>query len=155
VLETTFEEETITDLFGEQTVLCGGTTALVQAGFETLVAAGFQPEIAYFECLHELKLIVDLMYEGGLEGMRYSISDTAEYGDLTRGPRIVDEHVRETMGTILEEIRSGAFAEEFLGDIKAGGPRMQELRAKAKGSQIEAVGKELRGMMPFVNAGKK
>ncbi|HEY3614568.1 MAG TPA: hypothetical protein VGK92_12715, partial [Gaiellales bacterium] len=106
-------------------------------------------------CLHELKLIVDLMYEGGLEGMRYSISDTAEYGDLTRGPRIVDEHVRETMGTILEEIRSGKFAEEFLGDIKAGGPRMQELREKARGSQIESVGKELRGMMPFVNAGKK
>ncbi len=97
MLETTFEEETITDLFGEQTVLCGGATALVQAGFETLVAAGYQPEIAYFECLHELKLIVDLMYEGGLEGMRYSISDTAEYGDLTRGPRIVDAHVRETM----------------------------------------------------------
>jgi ketol-acid reductoisomerase len=155
VLETTFEEETITDLFGEQTVLCGGTTALVQAGFETLVAAGYQPEIAYFECLHELKLIVDLMYEGGLEGMRYSISDTAEYGDLTRGPRIVDAHVREEMGKILEEIRSGAFAEEFIGDIKAGGPRMQELRAKAKGSQIEAVGKELRGMMPFVSGGKQ
>ena len=155
VLETTFEEETITDLFGEQTVLCGGTTALVQAGFETLVAAGYQPEIAYFECLHELKLIVDLMYEGGLEGMRYSISDTAEYGDLTRGPRIVDAHVRETMGKILEEIRSGAFAEEFIGDIKAGGPRMKELRAKAKGSQIEAVGKELRAMMPFVSGGKK
>ena len=155
VLETTFEEETITDLFGEQTVLCGGTTALVQAGFETLVAAGYQPEIAYFECLHELKLIVDLMYEGGLEGMRYSISDTAEYGDLTRGPRIVDAHVREEMGKILEEIRSGAFAEEFIGDIKAGGPRMQELREKAKGSQIEAVGKELRAMMPFVSGGKK
>jgi ketol-acid reductoisomerase len=154
VLETTFEEETITDLFGEQTVLCGGTTALVQAGFETLVAAGFQPEIAYFECLHELKLIVDLMYEGGLEGMRYSISDTAEYGDLTRGPRIVDAHVREEMGRILEEIRSGAFAEEFIGDIKAGGPRMQELREKARGSQIEAVGKELRAMMPFVSGGK-
>ena len=155
VLETTFEEETITDLFGEQTVLCGGTTALVQAGFETLVAAGYQPEIAYFECLHELKLIVDLMYEGGLEGMRYSISDTAEYGDLTRGPRIVDAHVREEMGRILAEIRSGAFAEEFIGDIKAGGPRMKELREKAKGSQIEAVGKELRGMMPFVSGGKK
>ena len=155
MLETTFQEETITDLFGEQTVLCGGTTALVQAGFETLVAAGYQPEIAYFECLHELKLIVDLMYEGGLEGMRYSISDTAEYGDLTRGPRIVDAHVREEMGKILEEIRSGAFAEEFIADIKAGGPRMKELRAKAQGSQIEAVGKELRGMMPFVSGGKK
>jgi ketol-acid reductoisomerase len=155
VLETTFEEETITDLFGEQTVLCGGTTALVQAGFETLVAAGYQPEIAYFECLHELKLIVDLMYEGGLEGMRYSISDTAEYGDLTRGPRIVDAHVRETMGQILEEIRSGEFAKEFIGDIKAGGPRMQELREQARGSQIEAVGKQLRAMMPFVSGGKK
>ena len=155
VLETTFAEETETDLFGEQTVLCGGATALVQAGFETLVAAGYQPEIAYFECLHELKLIVDLMYEGGLEGMRYSISDTAEYGDLTRGPRIVDAHVREEMGKILAEIRSGAFAEEFIADIKAGGPRMKELRAKAQGSQIEAVGKELRGMMPFVSGGKK
>jgi ketol-acid reductoisomerase len=155
VLETTFEEETITDLFGEQTVLCGGATALVQAGFETLVEAGYQPEIAYFECLHELKLIVDLLYEGGLEGMRYSISDTAEYGDLTRGPRIVDAHVREEMGRILDEIRSGAFAEEFIGDIKAGGPRMKALREKSKGSQIEAVGKELRGMMPFVSAGKK
>src|SRR5215471_12117176 len=116
VIETTFKEETETDLFGEQTVLCGGATALVQAGYETLVEAGYQPEMAYFECLHELKLIVDLLYEGGLEGMRYSISDTAEYGDLTRGPRIVDEHVRETMGQILEEIRSGAFAEEFIGD---------------------------------------
>jgi ketol-acid reductoisomerase len=135
VLETTFEEETITDLFGEQTVLCGGATALVQAGFETLVDAGFQPEIAYFECLHELKLIVDLMYEGGLEGMRYSISDTAEYGDLTRGPRIVDEHVRETMQQILEEIRSGAFAEEFIGDVRAGGPRMQELRARPRAAR--------------------
>ena len=124
-----------TDLFGEQTVLCGGTTALVQAGFETLVAAGYQPEIAYFECLHELKLIVDLMYEGGLEGMRYSISDTAEYGDLTRGPRIVDAHVREEMGKILAEIRSGAFAEEFIADIKAGGPRMKELRAKARAAR--------------------
>ena len=130
-------------------------SALVQAAFETLVEAGYAPEIAYFECLHELKLIVDLMYEGGLEGMRYSISDTAEYGDLTRGPRIVDAHVRDEMGKILEEIRSGAFAEEFIGDIKAGGPRMKELRGKAKGSQIEAVGKELRGMMPFVSGGKK
>ena len=151
VIKTTFTEETETDLFGEQAVLCGGASALVQAGFETLIEAGYQPEIAYFECLHELKLIVDLMYEGGLEGMRYSISDTAEYGDLTRGPRIVDEHVRQTMSQILEEIRSGAFAEEFIGDIKAGGPRMQALREQARGSQIEAVGKELRAMMPFVS----
>ena len=155
VIETTFKEETETDLFGEQTVLCGGCVELVKAGYEVLTEAGYAPEMAYFECLHELKLIVDLMYEGGLEGMRYSISDTAEYGDLTRGPRIVDAHVRETMDQILEEIRSGAFAEEFIADIKAGGPRMQELRAKAKGSQIEAVGKELRAMMPFVSGGKK
>ena len=154
-LVTTFKEETESDLFGEQAVLCGGVSELVSKGFQTLVAAGYQPEIAYFECLHELKLIVDLMYEGGLEGMRYSISDTAEYGDLTRGPRIVDAHVRETMGQILEEIRSGAFAEEFIGDIKAGGPRMTELREQAKGSQIEAVGKELRAMMPFVSGGRK
>ena len=128
VLETTFEEETETDLFGEQVVLCGGLTALVQAGFETLVEAGYQPESAYFECLHELKLIVDLMYEQGIAGMRYSISTTAEYGDLTRGPRVINAAVKEEMRKILGEIQSGQFAEEFVGEVRSGGSKFNELR---------------------------
>ncbi|MDP8975043.1 MAG: ketol-acid reductoisomerase [Actinomycetota bacterium] len=155
VLETTFEEETETDLFGEQVVLCGGITELVMAGFETLVNAGYQPESAYFECLHELKLIVDLMYEHGITGMRYSISDTAEYGDLTRGPRIISPAVREEMARILEEIRSGKFAEEWIAENRAGRPRYNELRTKGAEHPIEKVGAELRQMMPFISAGKE
>jgi ketol-acid reductoisomerase len=155
VLETTFEEETETDLFGEQVVLCGGLTSLVQAGFETLVEAGYQPESAYFECLHEVKLIVDLMYEHGISGMRYSISDTAEYGDLTRGPRIVDDHVRQEMRRILEEIRSGRFAQEWVAENRAGRPRFNELREAGKRHPIEKVGAELRAMMPFISAGRE
>ena len=154
VLETTFDEETETDLFGEQVVLCGGLTALVTAGFETLVAAGYQPESAYFECLHELKLIVDLMYEQGIAGMRYSISDTAEYGDLTRGPRVIDDHVRAEMQRILAEIRDGSFAEEWIAENRAGRARFLELREAGKAHQIEQVGDELRAMMPFITAGK-
>jgi ketol-acid reductoisomerase len=154
VLATTFSEETETDLFGEQVVLCGGLTALVQAGFETLVAAGYQPESAYFECLHELKLIVDLMYEGGIAGMRFSISDTAEYGDLTRGPRIINEGVRKEMKTILEEITSGRFADEWIGEHRGGRQRFNELREQGRAHQIEKVGAELRAMMPFISAGK-
>jgi ketol-acid reductoisomerase len=146
LLETTFGEETESDLFGEQAVLCGGATALIQAGFETLVEAGYQPEIAYYECLNELKLIVDLIYEGGFEYMRYSISDVAEYGDLSRGPRVVDDHVRKSMKAILEEIRSGKFAEELFADDDAGRPRFKELREQNKGGQLEAVGKELRDL---------
>src|SRR5688500_10786124 len=155
VLETTFEEETETDLFGEQVVLCGGLTSLVQAGFETLVEAGYQPESAYFECLHELKLIVDLMYENGIAGMRFSISDTAEYGDVTRGPRIINDAVKAEMKTILEEIRSGKFAEEWIAENRAGRPRFEELRAAGKDHPIEKVGAELRAMMPFISAGKQ
>jgi ketol-acid reductoisomerase len=155
VLETTFEEETETDLFGEQVVLCGGITELVMAGFETLVNAGYQPESAYFECLHELKLIVDLMYEHGITGMRYSISDTAEYGDLTRGPRIISPAVREEMARILEEIQSGKFAKEWIAENRAGRPRYNELRAKGAEHPIEKVGAELRQMMPFISAGKE
>jgi ketol-acid reductoisomerase len=154
VLETTFEEETETDLFGEQVVLCGGLTALVTAGFETLVAAGYQPESAYFECLHELKLIVDLMYENGISGMRFSISDTAEYGDMTRGPRIIDEAVRAEMGRVLEEIRDGRFAAEWVAENRAGRPRFNQLRADGAAHPIEKVGAELRAMMPFVGAGR-
>ncbi len=153
IIETTFGEETETDLFGEQAVLCGGVTALIQAGFETLVEAGYQPEIAYFECLHEMKLIVDLIYEGGLAGMRYSISDTAEYGDYTRGPRIVDERTREEMRRILGEIRSGAFATEWVGEAKAGFPNFLAMRAAARDSQLETVGTELRSMMPWLKRG--
>jgi len=155
VLDTTFDEETETDLFGEQVVLCGGLTSLVQAGYETLVGAGYQPESAYFECLHELKLIVDLMYEQGIAGMRYSISDTAEYGDLTRGPRVIDERVRETMKQILDDIRSGAFADEWIAENRSGRKRFNELRAQGAAHPIEKVGAELRAMMPFVSAGKE
>jgi ketol-acid reductoisomerase len=155
VLETTFEEETETDLFGEQVVLCGGLTELVTAGFETLVEAGYQPEAAYFECLHELKLIVDLMYEQGISGMRYSVSDTAEYGDMSRGPRVIDSRVRETMRTILDEIRSGRFAEEWIAESKAGRPNFNRLEEAGKTHQIEVVGSELRDMMPWISAGKQ
>jgi ketol-acid reductoisomerase len=154
VLETTFEEETETDLFGEQVVLCGGITELVKAGFETLVDAGYQPESAYFECLHELKLIVDLMYENGISGMRFSISDTAEYGDYTRGPRIITDETRAEMGRILEEIRDGSFAEEWIAENRAGRPRFNELRARGQEHQIEKVGADLRAMMPWISAGK-
>jgi ketol-acid reductoisomerase len=155
VLETTFEEETETDLFGEQVVLCGGVTELVMAGFETLVNAGYQPESAYFECLHELKLIVDLMYENGISGMRFSISDTAEYGDLTRGPRFINAEVRAEMGRILEEIRDGSFAEEWIAENRAGRPRFNDLREKGKQHPIEHVGAELRSMMPWIAKGKE
>jgi ketol-acid reductoisomerase len=155
VLETTFEEETETDLFGEQVVLCGGLTALVQAGFETLTEAGYQPESAYFECLHELKLIVDLMYEQGIAGMRYSISDTAEYGDLTRGPRVINQAVKAEMRTILDEIRSGAFAEEWIAESESGRATYRKLREEGAAHPIETVGAELRAMMPWISAGKQ
>jgi len=147
MIETTFAEETETDLFGEQAVLCGGVTELVRAGFETLVEAGYQPEIAYYECLHELKLIVDLIWEGGLSGMRYSVSDTAEYGDLTRGPRVIDEHVRETMRTILSDVRSGVFAKEWIAEMDAGEPHLTQLREQAASQLLEQVGPELRALM--------
>ncbi|MGI9032113.1 MAG: ketol-acid reductoisomerase [Acidimicrobiales bacterium] len=153
VLETTFEEETETDLFGEQVVLCGGITELVMAGYETLVNAGYQPESAYFECLHELKLIVDLMYENGISGMRFSISDTAEYGDYTRGPRIITPETRAEMARILEEIRDGRFAEEWIAENRAGRSRFNELRKKGEEHPIEKVGTELRSMMPWISAG--
>ena len=155
VLETTFAEETETDLFGEQVVLCGGLTSLIQAGFETLVDAGYQPESAYFECLHEVKLIVDLMYEHGISGMRYSISDTAEYGDLTRGPRVINSAVREEMKKILEEIQTGRFAEEWIAENKAGRPRYRQLQEEGRAHPIEKVGGELRAMMPFISAGSQ
>jgi len=147
MIETTFAEETETDLFGEQAVLCGGVTELVRAGFETLVEAGYQPEIAYYECLHELKLIVDLMWESGLSGMRHSISDTAEYGDLTRGARVIDGHVRETMRELLAEIRAGTFAAEWIQEMDAGEPHLAELREQASGQVLEQVGRELRALM--------
>ncbi len=152
-LETTFAEETETDLFGEQAVLCGGCTELVTAAFDTLVEAGYQPEVAYFECLHELKLIVDLMQEKGIAGMRYSISDTAEYGDLTRGPRVIDEHVRETMREILAEVQSGEFAREWILENQANRPVFNALQRQGKEHLIETVGKELRGMMSWIDEG--
>lgn len=155
VLETTFKEETETDLFGEQAVLCGGVTALVQAGYETLVEAGYQPESAYFECLHELKLIVDLMYENGIANMRYSISDTAEYGDLTRGPRIITDETRAEMRRILDEIQDGRFAKEWISESESGRATYTALKEKGKSHEIEKIGAELRKMMPFVNAGKE
>jgi ketol-acid reductoisomerase len=151
VIKTTFKEETETDLFGEQVVLCGGTTALVQAGFETLVNAGYTPEVAYFECLHELKLIVDLMYEGGIARMRYSISDTAEYGDVTRGPRVITDAVREEMRKILGEIQDGTFAKEWVGEDEAGRPNFQKLVEQGEQHPIEEVGKKLRGLMSWVD----
>ncbi len=150
ILETTFREETETDLFGEQVVLCGGVTRLVLGGFETLVEAGYAPEMAYFECLHELKLIVDLMYQGGLSTMRYSISNTAEYGDLTRGDRIINEDVREEMADILEEIQSGEFAREWILENQAGRPVFTALARMASEHPIEEVGKKLRALMPWL-----
>jgi len=150
VLETTFAEETETDLFGEQTVLCGGISSLVKAGFETLVEAGYQPEIAYFECFHELKLIVDLMYQGGLSYMRYSVSDTAEYGDYSRGPRVIDDLVKDEMRQILAEIQDGSFAKEWILENQAGRPSFNALRRRDAEHEIEIVGKKLRGMMPWL-----
>ena len=151
VLDTTFKEETETDLFGEQSVLCGGVTALIKAAFETLVEAGYQPESAYFECMHELKLIVDLFYQGGLEYMRYSVSDTAEFGDYTRGPRIIDDNVRENMKKVLAEIQDGSFAREWIAENDEGRPTFNRLREENAGHPIEAIGKELRGMMTFLS----
>ena len=154
VIETTFAEETETDLFGEQVVLCGGVTELVKAGFETLVEAGYQPEIAYFECLHELKLIVDLMHEKGISGMRYSVSDTAEYGDITRGPRIVDMETREEMWAILSEIQNGEFAREWILENQANRPTFNALVRKGKEHMIEEVGAKLRSMMSWIGEKK-
>ena len=151
VIETTFTEETETDLFGEQAVLCGGVSALVKAGFETLVEAGYQPEVAYFECMHELKLIVDLFYQGGLNYMRYSVSDTAEYGDYVAGPRIITDETRATMRQLLQNIQSGAFAEEWIEENHNGRPEFKRMRVAEGQHQIEQVGRELRRMMPFVN----
>jgi ketol-acid reductoisomerase len=154
IIETNFKEETETDLFGEQAVLCGGTTALVQAGFEVLVEAGYAPEMAYFECLHELKLIVDLMYEGGIANMRYSISNTAEYGDLTRGPRIITEDTKDEMRYILQEIQNGEFAREFILENQAGAATLKAKRRIGRDHLIEEVGDKLRGMMPWISANK-
>jgi ketol-acid reductoisomerase len=155
VIETTFTEETETDLFGEQVVLCGGLTRLVQAGFETLVEAGYAPEMAYFECLHEVKLIVDLMYEEGIAGMRYSISDPAEYGDLTRGPRIVTDATKAEMKKVLSEIQSGQFAEEWVNESESGRENYHRMQEEGKTHPIEVVGSHLRGMMPWISAGKQ
>ncbi len=153
VIETTFAEETETDLFGEQVVLCGGTSELIRAGFETLVEAGYQPEIAYFECLHELKLIVDLIYEKGITGMRYSISDTAEYGDITRGKRIINQETRAEMKRILAEIQNGEFAREWILENRAGRPGFTAMQKREAGHRIEVVGRELRAMMDWIDSG--
>ena len=154
IIETTFKEETETDLFGEQAVLCGGATALVQTGFEVLVDAGYAPEMAYFECLHELKLIVDLMYEGGIANMRYSISNTAEYGDLTRGPRVINDDTRSEMKRILAQVQSGEFAREFIREIESGAANLESLRERGRQHPIEKVGAELRDMMPWIKSNK-
>ncbi|MBO67283.1 MAG: ketol-acid reductoisomerase [Acidiferrobacteraceae bacterium] len=154
IIETNFREETESDLFGEQTVLCGGITSLIQAGFETLVEAGYAPEMAYFECLHETKLIVDLLYEGGIANMRYSISNTAEYGDLTRGPRLITEDTRIEMRRILKEIQSGQFANEWMDENRSGGKSFNDLRARGQKHEIETVGEKLRAMMPWIQQGK-
>jgi ketol-acid reductoisomerase len=151
ILETSFKEETETDLFGEQAVLCGGITALIQAGFETLVDAGYAPEMAYFECLHEMKLIVDLIYEGGIGNMRYSVSNTAEYGDLTRGPLVINKCVREEMKKLLGDIQSGRFADEWIAECESGKPRFTQLENDGLGHPIEVVGARLRKMMPWLN----
>jgi len=151
VLQTTFAEETETDLFGEQAVLCGGVSHLVQAGFETLVEAGYQPEAAYFECLHELKLIVDMMYEGGISWMRYSVSDTAEYGDYVSGPRVIDQSSKDAMRAILTDIQDGTFARNFIAEIDGGGAKFKGMRASGRDHQIEQVGRVLRDMMPFID----
>jgi ketol-acid reductoisomerase len=150
VLETSFKEETETDLFGEQAVLCGGLTELIRAGYETLVEAGYSPEMAYFECLHEVKLIVDLIYEGGIANMRYSISNTAEYGDMTRGKRVIGKETRDAMKTVLADIQSGKFAEEWITEYQCGMPHFRELRKEAANHPIEAVGARLRGLMPWL-----
>jgi ketol-acid reductoisomerase len=155
VIETTFKEETESDLFGEQAVLCGGCSELIRAGFQTLVEAGYQPEIAYFECLHEVKLIVDLIYEGGLSYMRYSVSDTAEYGDYSRGPRVVDDHVRENMKQVLAEIQSGKFSTEWIDENKAGRQKFLDMRKEQQDQLVERVGGELRGMMSFLKNKKE
>ena len=152
-IKTTFTEETETDLFGEQAVLCGGASQLVMYGFETLVEAGYQPEVAYFECLHELKLIVDLMYEGGIAKQRWSVSDTAEYGDYVSGPRVIDAHVKDNMKAVLADIQSGAFAQRFIDDQDAGAPEFKALRAQGESHQIEQVGRELRKLMSWVDSG--
>tara|TARA_A100001011_G_scaffold111218_1_gene117765 strand:- start:2332 stop:3348 length:1017 start_codon:yes stop_codon:yes gene_type:complete len=152
ILKTTFKEETETDLFGEQVVLCGGLTELIRNGFETLVEAGYQPESAYFETLHEVKLIVDLMYEGGFEWMRHSISDTAEYGDFSRGSRIITDDTKKEMKKVLEEIQSGAFAKEWMAQAREGAPFLNQKREEASKHQLESIGKDLREMMPFLNA---
>jgi len=154
VIETTFREETETDLFGEQAVLCGGLTELIRAGYETLVEAGYAPEMAYFECLHEVKLIVDLLYEGGISNMRYSVSNTAEYGDLTRGKRVIGPEARAEMKKILAEIQSGAFADEWITEYKCGLPHFRELRKEGENHPIEAVGAKLRGLMPWLSQGR-
>jgi ketol-acid reductoisomerase len=151
IIETSFKDEAETDLFGEQAVLCGGATELVQAGFETLVEAGYDPRLAYFECLHELKLIVDLMYEQGIQGMRHSISNTAEYGDMTRGPMVVTDETRAAMRKILADIQSGEFAKEWIAENEAGQENFQRMREEAAGTQIEQVGKGLRSMMPWIS----
>ena len=150
IIETSFKEETETDLFGEQSVLCGGLTELIRAGYETLVEAGYAPEMAYFECLHEVKLIVDLIYEGGISNMRYSISNTAEYGDMTRGKKVVGAASREAMKQILADIQSGKFANEWIADYKAGLPRFRELRKEAAAHPVEEVGRKLRAFMPWL-----
>jgi ketol-acid reductoisomerase len=150
VIETTFKDECETDLFGEQAVLCGGATELVRAGFETLVEAGYDPRLAYFECLHELKLIVDLMYEKGIQGMRHSISNTAEYGDMTRGKRVITEETRKAMRRLLDDIQSGEFAREWIAENRAGAENFQRMREEASGHQVEQVGRELRAMMPWI-----
>jgi ketol-acid reductoisomerase len=155
IIETTFKEETETDLFGEQTVLCGGLSSLIQNGFETLVNAGYQPEIAYFECLHEVKLIVDLIYEGGLSWMRHSVSTTAEWGDYVSGPRVVDEHARAQMEQVLSEIQDGTFARNWIAEADAGFPEYRRLRDEARSSQLESVGRELRQMMPWLESETK
>jgi len=152
VLETTFKEETETDLLGEQAVLCGGVTSLIRTAFETLVDAGYQPELAYFEVMHELKLIVDLMYTGGMKFMRYSVSDTAEYGDYVSGPRIIDERVRESMHGVLQDIQSGKFADQWMTENDEGRPNFPQMREAANQHQIEIVGEQLRGMMPWLKA---
>jgi ketol-acid reductoisomerase len=152
-IKTTFTEETETDLFGEQAVLCGGASQLIMYGFETLVEAGYQPEVAYFECLHELKLIVDLMYEGGIAKQRWSVSDTAEYGDYVSGPRVIDERVKENMKAVLANVQNGSFAARFMADQEAGGPEFKALRAKGEQHPIEETGRELRGLMSWIDSG--
>ena len=152
-IKTTFTEETETDLFGEQAVLCGGASQLIMYGFETLVEAGYQPEVAYFECLHELKLIVDLMYEGGIAKQRWSVSDTAEYGDYVSGPRVIDERVKENMKAVLADVQNGSFAARFMADQEAGGPEFAALRAKGEAHPIEETGRQLRGLMSWIDSG--